>query len=321
MDISVIVPIYNVEKYIERCLRSLFEQTKSEGVEFILVNDCTPDGSMAVARRVIAEYPNLAVRIIEHPRNRHVAATRQTGIDAAIGEYTIQIDSDDWCEPTMLEDMYTKALKEDLDIVSCDYYEQLGDVHQNTLGEDKVERIEKMLTGNTHGSLWMRLIRKELYTNNNIKIDLGVNILEDLICVIQLYYFTDKISHIPYPYYHYMDNPTSIIHKWYTFTDEKQKAYDFLDSFFKKHNDDRFTKALRFSKIQCKYHLVSYLLTKDTYGCMKLFPDTNSYIFSCERLSITAKLLMYSASKGWNWAVVLINKTRGLYHNLQSKAK
>ncbi|MFI3278469.1 MAG: glycosyltransferase family 2 protein [Rikenellaceae bacterium] len=320
MDISVIVPVYNVENYIERCLRSLFEQTKTNGVEFILVNDCTPDGSMAVARRIIAEYPHLSVRIIEHPKNRHVAATRQTGIDAAIGEYTIQIDSDDWCEPTMLEDMYTKALEEDLDIVSCDYNERRGDVHQNTLGDDKVERIEKMLTGNIHGSLCMRLIKKELYTKNSIKIDLGVNILEDLLCVIQLYYFTDKISHIPYPYYQYMYNPTSIIRKWYTFTDEKQKAYDFLDSFFKRHNDDRFTKALRFSKIQCKYHLVSCLLTKDTYGCMKLFPDTDSYIFSCERLSITAKVLMYSASRGWNWAVVLINKTRRLYHKLRGKA-
>ncbi|MFR9565801.1 MAG: glycosyltransferase, partial [Rikenellaceae bacterium] len=63
MDISVIIPIWNVENYIERCLRSIFEQTKTEGVEFILVNDCTPDGSMEVARRVIAEYPNLTVRI------------------------------------------------------------------------------------------------------------------------------------------------------------------------------------------------------------------------------------------------------------------
>ncbi|MFI3278471.1 MAG: glycosyltransferase [Rikenellaceae bacterium] len=319
MNISVIVPIYNVENYIERCLRSLFEQTKTNGVEFILVNDCTPDGSMEVARRIIAEYPLLTVRIIEHPENRNNGAARQTGLDAAAGDYTIQIDSDDWCEPTMLEDMYAKAIEADADIVSCDYYEFQGDVHHNALGEDKFERLENILIKSTHSAFWMRLIKKELYTKNKIKIDHGINIQVDLLCVTQLYYLTDKISHIPTPYYHYMDNPTSVTHRRYTFVNDRQRMYDYLDSFFKRHNDDRFFETLLISKIKCKYSLVSGLTTKDTYGCMKLFPDTNSYIFSCECLSITAKLLMYSASRGWNWAVVLINKTKRLYHNLRSK--
>lgn len=82
-DISVIVPIYGVEKYIEKSLRSLFSQTKTDGVEFILVNDCTPDRTMEVAREVIADFPTLDIKIVDHEVNRGVAAARQTGLDTA----------------------------------------------------------------------------------------------------------------------------------------------------------------------------------------------------------------------------------------------
>ncbi|MFR9579483.1 MAG: glycosyltransferase family 2 protein [Rikenellaceae bacterium] len=219
MDISVIIPIWNVENYIERCLRSIFEQTKTEGVEFILVNDCTPDGSMEVARRVIAEYPNLTVRIIEHPENRNNGAARQTGLEAAIGDYTMQVDSDDWCEPRMLEELYAKAIETDADIVYCNYYfneilEELP-VHQTGFDMCKFYLEGSRLPGS---ALWNKLIKRNLFTQYNVAINHGgMRRSIDKYTTIRLFYFADKVVHLPSAYYHYYYNvnPNSVTNTHY----------------------------------------------------------------------------------------------------------
>ena len=102
--ISVIIPVYNVEKYIERCVRSLFEQTLGE-IEYIFVDDCTPDGSIAILRRIIEDYPERKpfVSIISHEQNKGLAIARRTGVNAACGEYVAFCDSDDWVDTNMYE--------------------------------------------------------------------------------------------------------------------------------------------------------------------------------------------------------------------------
>ncbi|MBD5421701.1 MAG: glycosyltransferase family 2 protein, partial [Bacteroides sp.] len=122
--ISVIVPVYGVEKYIERCVRSLFSQTMTEGVEFIFINDCTKDRSIELLTGIISEYPQLSpqVKIIHHPRNRGLAVARQTGLDAAQGEYILHLDSDDYFESDMLEMMYETAMANNSDVVVSDFF-------------------------------------------------------------------------------------------------------------------------------------------------------------------------------------------------------
>ncbi|MCS2593772.1 glycosyltransferase family 2 protein [Bacteroides thetaiotaomicron] len=96
--VSVIVPVYRAEKFIQRCARSLFEQTLEE-MEFVFVNDCTPDSSMVILRGDNKkEYPNRArqIRIVEHDQNKGSATARNTGLDNAHGSYIIYCDSDDW---------------------------------------------------------------------------------------------------------------------------------------------------------------------------------------------------------------------------------
>ena len=102
VKISVIVPIYNVRLYIERCVRSLMEQTL-ENIEFIFVNDCTPDDSMDILHHVLKEYPKRRkqIKIIEHETNRGISAVRNTGLKNATGQYIIYCDSDDWVEKNM----------------------------------------------------------------------------------------------------------------------------------------------------------------------------------------------------------------------------
>lgn len=120
--VSVIVPVYRAEKFIQQCARSLFEQTLEE-MEFIFVNDCTPDSSMVILREIIKEYPNRArqVRIVEHDQNKGSATARNTGLDNARGSYIIYCDSDDWVEREMYEKMIKKAFDDKADIVGCDF--------------------------------------------------------------------------------------------------------------------------------------------------------------------------------------------------------
>ncbi len=119
--VSILVPVCNVSDYIERCAHSLFQQTFYD-IEYVFVNDCTPDDSIEKLQKIIEQYPNRKpfVKIIHHDKNRGVAAARNTAIDNSSGKYLQHIDSDDWVELDMIETLYNKAETEQADIVVSD---------------------------------------------------------------------------------------------------------------------------------------------------------------------------------------------------------
>lgn len=116
--VSVLIPVYNAEAYIESCVRSLFEQSL-EDIEYIFVNDCTSDKSLDILNEIMDEYParKEQVKVISHSCNKGVASTRNTGLLYAQGEYIGWVDSDDWVEKNMFEILYLMAKQADADIV------------------------------------------------------------------------------------------------------------------------------------------------------------------------------------------------------------
>lgn len=114
--VSLLVPIYGVEKFIEKCAVSLFEQTYSN-IEYVFVDDCTPDNSISVLRDIIAEYPGRKskVRILHHEYNRGLAAARNTAIENAVGEYVMHVDSDDYLDIYAVEKSVNLIRKENAD--------------------------------------------------------------------------------------------------------------------------------------------------------------------------------------------------------------
>ena len=118
--VSVIITIYNREKYIEDCARTLFEQTLND-VELLFVDDASTDDSVMVLRKLLENYPKRKelTRIICLEKNGGRAVARQTGIDHLTGDYVIHVDSDDWVDFDMLEKLYEKAKKNHADIVGC----------------------------------------------------------------------------------------------------------------------------------------------------------------------------------------------------------
>ena len=121
--VSVYVPVYGVEKYIEKCVRSLFEQTLDD-LEYIFVDDCSPDDSIRILEQVLEEYPNRKpqVKIVRHEVNQGVCTARRTGIQHTTGEYIACCEPDDWVETTMYEELYKKAKETGVDMVACDHY-------------------------------------------------------------------------------------------------------------------------------------------------------------------------------------------------------
>ena len=122
--VSVLVPVYGVEKYIAECAGSLFSQTW-QNIEYVFVDDCSPDRSIEVLRQVIAEYPHRErqVRIVRQDRNRGLGAARNRAVEESSGEYLMHVDSDDRITPNAVEKLVAAAMETSADIVDGAYCE------------------------------------------------------------------------------------------------------------------------------------------------------------------------------------------------------
>lgn len=212
--VSVIVPVYKVERWLERCGRSLFGQTMEEA-EFIFVDDRSPDGSIEVLERVLADYPRRReqVKVIRHSENQGVSVSRQDGLDAATGEYVIHSDPDDWVEPEMLERLYEKAKADDADMVICDFYQVNPKTGRKRLFVQKpdsfdAELVQRQLFRNLHGCVWNKLVRLEVIRKANVKFPAGYAFCEDLTFNTELLNQPLKIVYLPEAFYNYVWSAT-----------------------------------------------------------------------------------------------------------------
>lgn len=218
--VSVIIPVYKSEPYIERCVRSLFGQTLDD-LEFVFIDDCSPDYSINVMERVLSEYTDRKsqVKVIRHDVNLGVSAARQHGVDIAKGEYIIHCDPDDWVDPNFYETLYTEAKAKNADIVICDFCN-----HQN--GEEAIiiqqpkyldnisvlEGISGRLLHKLHGSLCNKLIKADCYTKSSFYLD--ITYCEDVAILFQILSHNVTISYVPNVFYHYrIDVPGSLVKK------------------------------------------------------------------------------------------------------------
>lgn len=208
--VSVIVPVYKAEAYLYRCLDSIMAQTMTDW-ECILVDDGSPDRSGEICDEYAQQDPR--IRVI-HKENGGVGLARQTGLEAARGEYVIHADPDDWVEPNMLEELYAKAKEESADMVICDYYE-------NSQGVDKYisqrprsllhnDLISELFHGTLHGSCWNKLIKRKRLQENNIQFP-SLSLCEDTFFLVSLLLHPIKTDYQDKAYYHYVkDNINSV---------------------------------------------------------------------------------------------------------------
>ncbi|MDR2690799.1 MAG: glycosyltransferase [Dysgonamonadaceae bacterium] len=217
------MPVYNVEKYVERALLSALNQTY-KNIEFIIVDDRGSDNSMEIVRRIISGHPRgKQVRIIEHERNIGLGAGRNTAIENAEGKYLFFMDSDDKISPDCIDKLYAKMQEENVDFVegSCQMLLQSGEIIgdlfiytcPNLKGHLEVARqfFEKR-NQSLHIALWNRLYQLSFLRNNRILCNSN-HLNEDIIFSFQVFFNAFSCSFIPDITYFYYDTPDSIMKK------------------------------------------------------------------------------------------------------------
>lgn len=202
--ISVIVPIYQAERDLRRCLDSILAQTYSD-FELLLIDD----GSRDQSGTICDEYQQKDSRIhTYHKQNEGVSSARNMGIEKAQGEYVIQIDSDDWVEPTMLEELYAEAIKQNADMVICDFFIGLGEnqvYHQQKPSLLEPKTVRKELFQHLHGGCWNKLIKKECF-QRKVRFEESISLCEDKLFICETLKNVTKVAYLNKAFYHYEQN-------------------------------------------------------------------------------------------------------------------
>ena len=295
--ISVIVPVYKTEAYIERCARSLFEQTMSE-LEFIFVNDCTPDNSILILEKIISEYPDRIsdIHCISHSQNLGISSVRNSGLAVAVGEYIYYCDSDDWVEVDMMSRMYETAYINQADIVWCDYYNSYPEVDKlvkQENSENSLKCIKSLLLEKMHGAVWNKLVKRVLYIEHNIKFPDGLNLCEDLRITIQLFFYASRCVYLPQAYYHYVQYNTNSLCT--TFSEKKLgeiiENINGIISFLERNKVTEVTREINYIKLAAKQTLLFQMEKHYFSHWRELFPESNRYIMSYAALPLHLRLL------------------------------
>lgn len=212
--LSIIVPFYGVEKYIEECIRSLYNQDiPQEEYEVICVDDCSPDGSRAIVEQLQKEYPTL--RLLTHMENKRQGGARNTGLREAKGEYVWFVDSDDVVFPNVYKTILSTAEKDKLDVVQFDY---VRDIKKPDKQQSRCDEIQEGMTYlSADGSYewfdkisgpWRQIIRRQFLIDEQIRFVEGVQ-FEDTDYMLKVLIKTQTIRHISLVAYGYRANTDS----------------------------------------------------------------------------------------------------------------
>lgn len=218
--VSVIVPFYNVEGYIEKCLETLVNQTL-EDIEIILVNDGSKDRSIEIVNKFLEAYPEKLVYL--EKENGGLSDARNYAIPYAKGEYIAFLDSDDYVEKDMYQKMYELAKKENSDMVECDFYWEYPDKLKKDVGviyNGKKEMLEKVRV-----VAWNKLIRREILEKTEVKFPKGYR-YEDVEFTYKLVPFIEKVSFLKKPCVHYIQREGSISNSQ---NERTKEIFDVLD--------------------------------------------------------------------------------------------
>lgn len=228
--VSVIVPIYNVEKYLEKCINSLLSQTL-EDIQIILVNDGSKDNSGNIAKEY--EKNNKDRVIYVEKENGGLSDARNYGLKYATGDFIAFLDSDDYIEKNAYEEMYNKAIEENADYVECDFIWEFP----NKIRVDKQYpyKNKKEMFSFVRVVAWNKLIKRQLITDNNLEFPKGLR-YEDIEFTYKLIPFVNKFAYVDKPFIHYVQREGSIANVQNERTAEIFTVLDNVIEFYKKNN-------------------------------------------------------------------------------------
>ena len=256
--VSVIVPVYNVEKYISKCLDTLVNQTLDD-IEIIIVND----GSKDKSKEIIKKYEMQYLEKIKYYEKENVGLSdaRNYGMKYANGEYIAFLDSDDYVELDMYEKMYEIAKKENSDMVECNFIWEYPNKTRDDIGEiynNKKEMIEKIRV-----VAWNKLIKKEIVEKSKVSFPVGFR-YEDVEFTYKLIPYLNKVSFIKKPLVHYIQRENSISNMQ---NEKTKEIFEVLDNVLRFYKENNFYEEY---KNELEYVYTRYLLCSSLLRMVKI---------------------------------------------------
>ncbi|MDO4379189.1 MAG: glycosyltransferase [Erysipelotrichia bacterium] len=277
VKVSVIVPVYNVEEYLERCLLSLVNQSLQD-MEIIVVNDGSPDNSQTIIEKFAAKYKNIKSYIKE---NGGLSDARNYGIKKAVGEYIAFVDSDDYVSEQMYEQMYQKAKERDFDLVVCDlnyiYPDKIVPAYSK-VARDTTDIKKCML--NIYPAVWNKIFKRELFLDGiEFKKDVW---FEDVEFIYRLLPRVKSIGTVHKNFVQYVQRKGSI-------TDTvNRKIYDYIDNWngiveYYQFNDlyNEFKNELEYTYV--RYIYATFIKQACSYDYSDYLEAVTSAITNVER--------------------------------------
>lgn len=275
------MPIYKVEQYIEKTLDSIFTQTYPY-LDYVFVNDCSPDESILVLKDTIKKHHIEADRytIIDHVQNEGIAVSRADCIAYAKGDYVFFVDSDDWIERNTVEHLVAATKDGKIDIVGCDYMKEYlsgeSTYHHENYSDSCRENLIRCLNYDISTVLWKLLIKRSLFEYFPIS---HINIGEDYIISIKLYYYAESFVSLPQAFYHYVQyNGNRLSFQKQRSIDDHIKCVNEVESFLREKGlyDDRICHSLLLRKFNIKSNFVldKRLLNEKAFN--NTFPEAKS---------------------------------------------
>ena len=228
--VSVIVPVYNVEKYLDRCLDSLVNQTLQE-IEIIVINDSTPDQSQIIIDKYMNLYPNKVFSYIKP--NGGLSDARNYGMSKMKGDYFGFVDGDDYVEYSMFEKLYERATQEEADVTTCDFYWTYPNRLQRAT--DGPYTNERELLTKMMPTVWNKLYKKSWFDSLDIKFPVGLR-YEDSSFSIRLAPFIRKLAYVNEPLVYYVQREDSITYTQNYKVGDMLTVFNDIFEFYQKHH-------------------------------------------------------------------------------------
>ena len=291
VKVSVIIIAYNVDKYIEKCINSVINQTLNE-LEIIIVNDGSTDSTLDKINNAKINDNRF---IVINQSNAGVMEARKSGLNIAKGEYILFIDGDDWIEKECIEKLYLQTQNEKYDILLFNAFSVENNIKKvmqtfNSTITDKIKSqpLKYLLLGEVLPTIWSKFIRRD-FINSNIKLPSNISYAEDLATVASLFMENPKIGFLNESLYNYYYRDSSISRKMSDKVLDIDKAIDFIE---KRLNEKELYNRykLEYEKMVCRQLLISRILRErklypqrkkvyDQYKKRKINIVNNKYIY------------------------------------------
>ena len=314
IKVSILVPFYKVEKYVGRCVESLFTQTY-QNIEYIFVNDCTPDKSMEVINDYIQRYHvEEKCKMIVHDMNQGISASRNDCLDNMSGDYFLFVDSDDYIDNDMVELLVEAALRENADISGCGYLEEFSNhsvEHPQRYTNDHDEMMRAITLLTIKGVMWKLLVRSTIVTDHKEEVRFipDRNMVDDYLFCCQIFFYAQRFAGVDRCMYHWIQyNPNNYTHTTIFAVESQAAAIRKTEEFYRKKGVFPVVEqALLKRKFVSKIPLLLDKNCLDVKRWRILFPESNN-VWREMHFTKGNTLLFMLAQSPFYWVIHILKR-------------